>query len=88
MGKDLSEYYNDDTREVLFEKQQVYYYKQGESEQFLGMIACLEQCLVINGETMIGSGACCDCKHNKGFNEDSGFIICSRLNEARFGKNG
>jgi len=76
MYKDLRHKDYDNTRQVLFEKKQVYYYKQLNTGQ------CFENCKVYNAATMIGSHACSECVFCKGFDIKEAYIICSRLNKA------
>ena len=81
MGKDL-ESIADNTRIVLFEKHQIYYFKTKFGE-------CLEGCTAKNrGIELdegyvryvgIGSGACIQCVYNKGFNHKKNYIICKNL---------
>ena len=85
MGKDL-EPVADNTRIVLFEKHQFFYYRT-----YGGKIGhrCLDLCMVstknsniipnVRGEVHIGSNACHECIYNKGFNIQKGYIICSNL---------
>jgi hypothetical protein len=80
----------DNTRQVLFEKTQLYYYKKTNA----GL--CLEECNFIGGNyndieidsgINIGSCACGACPFNKGYDYENGFIICNRLAKA-ISKNG
>lgn len=66
---------SDNTREVLFEKIQSYYYKT------IHQIECVEQCMIKN-RAMIGSASCVECVHNRGFDYEKRFIICSKLSKA------
>jgi len=83
MGKDLTSYYFDNTREVLFEKIQIYYYRMESDARYSGG-ACLEKCMLRDDgyEIMIGSSTCSKCIYNKGFDDDREYIICSRLTKA------
>lgn len=74
MSKNLK-HHNDNTREVHFEKTEFYYTKKDEG-------TCLEQCMVHNDGTMIGSAACSDCIYNKGCHDIKNYIICRRLTKA------
>jgi len=63
------------TRFVLIEKSECYYY--GEDNGL-----CTETCLVHPDDVRIGSGTCIQCKFNKGFNEEEDYIICVKIKEA------
>jgi len=76
MYKDLRHKDYDNTRQVLFEKKQIHYYRK------LGTGQCLENCKVHNAATMIGSHACSICNFCRGFDIKEGYIICTRIKQA------
>ncbi len=53
-----------------FEK---YYYKTNEDN------ILIEPCIVVNNGTRVDSDKCSKCKHNKGFNDADGWIICEKI---------
>jgi hypothetical protein len=87
VGKDLATY-DDNVREVLFEKTEHYCYNAISQFEAANTGACLEKCMLRDdGEIMIGSGTCSWCVYNKGFDDDRHYIICSRLSKALGNKN-
>jgi len=77
MGKNLT-HNNGDTREVLFEKYERYYYKTHKISN--GEPICIEDCLI--KLYPIGSKLCQYCIHNKAFDTEKEFIICKKRKQA------
>jgi len=86
MGKDLTKH-NENTREVLFEKHEHYYYKFHHTSRGYGLKAlltpggiCMEDCTIKH--VRIGSGSCKECIFNKAFDSEKHFVICTRIKDA------
>ena len=80
MGKDFN-LIDKNTRLVLFEKREVYYYKKDNGGK------CFDICNFRKQENTehpihIGSGACNDCFFNNGYDNRKGYIICRKIREA------
>lgn len=72
MNKNLIYESDKNTRNVLVEKAERYYYKK-DSKTF-----CNEKCTVFK-EIFIGSYWCAECEHNIGYNDYDGYIICEKI---------
>jgi len=89
MGKNLTynESYNENTRLVLIEKSELYFYKFerfGAGIGLTGMLeqggACMEECAI--KKTKIGSVNCQECVYNKAYHNNKNYIICSKIKQA------
>jgi len=86
MGKNLTKH-NHNTREVLFEKYERYYYQIQRTAKGYGLAGlrtsggvCLEECRITR--VRIGSGVCQLCPNNRAFDREKHFVICSKIKEA------
>jgi len=78
--KDFGSHNN--TRHVMFEKAQVYYYNTTQVHGVSGMIhVCIETCHISKVWCKIGSDFCKECRFNVGFHIKEQYIICKKIKQ-------
>jgi hypothetical protein len=76
MNKNLTHINTKNTRCVLFEKAERYFYKVKNNGPF-DDYTCDEKCPITN--FWIGSVSCAECEFNQAFHDFDNFVVCEKL---------